>query len=202
MQIEALLFDLGKVLVDFDMETSVGSMIASCGIPREEFEEVFWDEKWLSGYERGDISSEEFHRYLCDSGGLEMDFRQFCESWSSVFRPGVLVSESLLKALGARYPLILVSNTNPVHASFIRHNYTVFNHFEHLVLSHEVGSLKPDRRIYEHAVAASGKPADKLFFTDDREENIVAAREMGIHAHRFVSEARLVEALKSAGVQF
>jgi glucose-1-phosphatase len=202
MPIEALLFDLGKVLVDFDMKTTVQSMFDCCGVPREKFEEVFWDEKWICGYERGDISSEEFHQYLCDSGDLKMDFGQFCDTWSSVFRPGVLVSESLLKALKARYPLILVSNTNPVHASFIRENYTVLNYFEHLIFSHEVRSLKPDRKIYERAVAASGKPADKLFFTDDREENIVAAREMGIEAHRFVSEERLVETLKNLGIHF
>src|SRR5689334_9896383 len=99
MPIEALLFDLGKVLVDFDMQNSVQSMLACSGLSRERFEEVFWNKKWICGYERGDISSEEFHQYLCDSGGLTMDFGQFCDAWSSVFRPGVMVSESLLKQL-------------------------------------------------------------------------------------------------------
>ena len=119
MQIEAILFDLGKVLVDFDMQIGLRSMLACSTIPRDEFEHVIWNKKWLGGYERGDISTEEFHQYLCDSGSLNMGLLEFCDTWSSVFRPGVLVSESLLKSLRARYPLVLVSNTNPVHAGFI-----------------------------------------------------------------------------------
>ena len=200
MKIEALLFDLGKVLIDFDMETGIRSMAARCSITRDKFEEVLWNKKWIRGYERGEISTEQFHRYLCDSGSLNMDLSQFRETWSSIFLPGLIVSEGLLPALKRNYPLILISNTNQGHAEFIRSNYGVFTHFTHLIFSYEVGSLKPDRRIYEHAIAASGKPPDRLFFTDDREENILAAREMGIRAHRFVSEAKLVEELRDLGI--
>ena len=77
----------------------------------------------------------------------------------------------------------------------------MFDYFDHLVFSYEVGLLKPDPKIFEHAIAASNRPAEALFFTDDREENIVAAAALGMHAHQFVSEAKLVEALLQAGVE-
>jgi HAD superfamily hydrolase (TIGR01509 family) len=106
----------------------------------------------------------------------------------------------LLAYLKRRYPLILVSNTNEAHIDFIRSNYRVLEHFDHHIFSYEVGSLKPDRKIFEHAIAASGFPAETLFFTDDREENVVAARNLGLHAHQFKTESALVNALAAAGV--
>ena len=64
-----------------------------------------------------------------------------------------------------------------------------------------IGSLKPDSKIYEAAIRVSGKRPEALFFTDDREENIEAALQMGIRAHLFRSLPGLVQALREHGVQ-
>lgn len=200
MKIEAILFDLGKVLIDFDMDTGVRALLACCSMPREKFEEILWDKAWIRRYERGEISTGEFHDYLCRRANLTMEFDQFRHTWSAVFAPGLMVSEQLLGALRREYPLILVSNTNEAHADYIRRNYPVFDYFDHHILSYEVGSLKPDAAIFRHAIAASKLPPEALFFTDDREENIVAAEALGIHGHRFVSESDLILALRDAGI--
>jgi len=198
---KAILFDLGKVLVDFNFETGVQALHAACSISRNRLEEVLWDENWIRRYERGEISTSEFHAYLRETADLGMDLPDFCETWSSVFLPDLLVSEDLLLALKRKYPLILVSNTNELHIDFVRTNYRVLDYFDHHVLSYEVGSLKPDRKIFEYAIAVSGHEPEALFFTDDREENIVAARQLGMHAHQFKTELQLMDALHQAGVE-
>ena len=201
MKIEAILFDLGKVLVDFNFETGVQALHAACSISRARLEEVLWDENWIRRYERGDISTREFHAYLRETADLKLDLAGFCQTWSSVFLPDLILSEDLLLALKSKYPLILVSNTNEAHIDFVRANYRVLDYFDHRILSYEVGSLKPDREIFEHAIAISGQPAEALFFTDDREENISAAKRLGMHAHQFKTESQLVDALQQAGVE-
>jgi glucose-1-phosphatase len=201
VKIEAVLFDLGKVLIDFNFESSVQALHSCCSISRERLEEVLWDASWIRRYELGEISTTQFHDYLCSSASLEMPFQDFCRTWSSVFIPEPLVSEDLLATLKRTYPLILVSNTNEAHVDYIRTHYRVLDYFDHHVFSYEVGSLKPDRKIFEDAIAASGHPAEALFFTDDREENVLAARQLGIHAHRFRTEPVLVDALRSAGIR-
>ena len=201
MKIEALLFDLGKVLIDFNFETGVEALHASCSISRDRFEQVLWDKAWIRRYERGEISTMEFHEYLCRTADLKMALPAFRETWSSVFLPDLLVSENLLAELKRTYPLILVSNTNEGHFEYIRSNYRVLDYFDRLVLSYEVGSLKPDRKIFEHAIAAANCPPEALFFTDDREENILAAGQLGIRAHQFASQSGLVAALQNAGVE-
>jgi putative hydrolase of the HAD superfamily len=201
VKIDALLFDLGKVLIDFNFETGVQALHASCSISRDRFEQVLWDETWIRSYERGEISTIQFHQYLCTTAKLTLPLPRFRETWSSVFLPGLMVSEDLLALLKRNYPMILVSNTNEAHFEFVRSKYRVLDYFNHHVLSYEVGSLKPDRKIFEHAIAAANRPAEALFFIDDREENILAARKLGIRAHQFKSEARLVAALQNAGVE-
>jgi len=200
VKIEAILFDLGKVLIDFNFETGLEALHNACSISRSRLEDVLWDENCIRRYERGEISTRDFHLYLRETADLNMDLEVFCRTWSSVFLPGLIVSEHLLAALKRNYPLILVSNTNEAHIDFVRANYSVLNYFDHYVLSYEVGSLKPDRKIFERAISVSGRKAGSLFFTDDREENIVAATQLGIHAHQFKTESQLVAALQQAGV--
>jgi FMN phosphatase YigB (HAD superfamily) len=201
VKIEALLFDLGKVLIDFNFETGVQALHASCSISRDQFEEVLWDETWIRSYERGEISTVQFYEYLRRTANLSMPLLRFRETWSSVFLPGLMVSEKLIASLKRNYPLILVSNTNEAHFEFVRSKYRVVDYFDHHVLSYKVGSLKPDRRIFEQAIAKANRPAETLFFIDDREENIVAARQFGIKTHQFKSEAGLVVALQDAGIE-
>jgi glucose-1-phosphatase len=199
--IEALLFDLGKVLVDFDFDIAIQRFLARTALPRKEFEQVALDSSWVRRYESGQIATAEFHEYLQEKGKLQMSPDEFHEAWSSVFLPGTIVPERLLATLKASYPLILVSNTNESHARFIAQHYSVFEYFDHKIFSHVVGSLKPDRKIYEAAIAAAGKPPESLFFTDDRLENIEMALELGIHAHQFQSVPKLVNELQKRGVR-
>jgi putative hydrolase of the HAD superfamily len=200
MMIEALLFDLGKVLVDFDFDLGMRRFIARTSLAPEEFKSIILEQTWVRRYEHGDISSADYHRYLREKGKLEMSIQEFHEAWSAVFLPGLIVPEQLLANLKERYPLILVSNTNESHADFIARNYRVLEYFDHTIFSHEVGSMKPDRRIYDAAIAAAGKPPEALFFTDDRPENIESAAKLGIRAHQFQSVAELVNALRNHGV--
>ena len=201
MKIEAILFDLGKVLVDFNFETGLQALHSACSISRSRLEDVLWDENCIRRYERGEISTSEFHTYLRETADLKMDLDGFCRTWSSVFLPDLIVSEQLLAALKRNYPLILVSNTNELHIDFVRSNYRVLDYFDHYVLSYEVGALKPERKIFEHAIAVSGRRAESLFFTDDREENIAAATQLGINSHQFTTVPELVAALQQVGVE-
>ena len=201
MTIEALLFDMGKVLVDFDFDRGLERFGARTPLSAEEFRSIILDHEWVGRYEHGRISSADYLRYLRDAGRLEMTLEEFHEAWSSIFLPGLIIPEELLSNLKARYPLILVSNTNQSHADFVARNYSVLDYFDHKIFSHEVGSMKPDRKIYDAAIAVAGKPPGALFFTDDREENVESAARLGIRTHQFHSVLKLVKALQNNGVQ-
>ena len=201
MGIEAILFDLGHVIVDFEMNDCVGTMTSRCALGREEFEKVLWDTGWIRRYERGELSTRDFHAFLCREAGLRMDYEEFHHCWSDVFAPELIVPERLLARLRDGYPLVLISNTNEAHAEHIRRNYRVFDFFEHRIFSYEVGSLKPDHKIFECAIRAAGRRPESLLFIDDRAENIAAGRELGMRTHLFESLTGLERALQKAGVE-
>ena len=201
MRIEAILFDLGRVIVDFDMRECESALASRSDLDREAFLAVLWDSGWIRRYERGEISSEEFHQFLNMTGALKMSFAEFRHVWSEVFDPNPILPTAFLSSLARRYVMTLVSNTNEVHANHIRRNYDVFDYFTHHILSYEVGALKPDPKIFEAAIKATGNPPEAVLFIDDREENIVAGRAHGMQVHQFFSTSGLLQAFEEMGIE-
>ena len=74
MKIQALLFDLGKVLIDFNFDTGIRALHACCSVSREKFDQVLWDETWICRYERGEASPrrERMLRILAFIAGTEV----------------------------------------------------------------------------------------------------------------------------------
>lgn len=200
MKFSAILFDLGRVIVHFDMSGCEATLASKASVDPDELLRILWDTGSARSYERGEISSGQFHDFVKAEAGLDMGFDEFMKCWTEVFDPVPILPGHFLPTLSTRFPMILVSNTNEAHANYIRDNYDVFAHFRNLVLSYEVGSLKPDRRIFDRAIEVSGFPPEELLFIDDREENILAARELGIEAHHFQGVDPLVRLFDSAGV--
>jgi putative hydrolase of the HAD superfamily len=198
--ISGILFDLGKVLVDFDMTGCESTLAAHSRLDRAGLVAALWDSGWPYRYERGEVTADEFHRYLIDSVGLSMDFRSFMKCWTEVFDPTPILPDHVLPTLAALFPMTLVSNTNQAHAEFVRDNYNVFPFFQNLVLSYQVGALKPEPRIFEYAIEVAGHPPDRLLMIDDRPENVEAAASLGLHTHRFESFRGLRECMHDFGV--
>lgn len=202
MAIEVLAFDLGRVIVNFDMDRVVTGLLEHTAVERRELERVLWETGWIRRYETGRISTPEFHQYLCREAGVEVSLEGFQSIWCSVFDSELLTSPELLARLHARYPTVLVSNTNEAHAQFIERTYGFFPSFHHKVFSHEVGSLKPAPEMFLRAIDVSGAPPEAVFYTDDRAENVEAARLHGMRAFLFRSEDDLRANLLGVGVQF
>jgi putative hydrolase of the HAD superfamily len=122
---------------------------------------------------------------------LHCTYEEFCGIWSSIFLPETLIPEDLLRGIASRYRLVLLSNTNAIHFEMIRENYPLLRHFHALVLSYEVGAMKPSPLFYAKAVEAAGCLPEECFFTDDIPEYVEGARRYGIDAVQFQSAAQI-----------
>ena len=202
VQIQAILFDLGRVILDFDMADCESTLASNSDLDQEEFLRVLWDTGRIRQYECGKLTTSEFYEYLCREGGLRMDYDDFYRSWSDVFRPEPILSAPFLTELANRYTMVLISNTNEAHADYIRRHYDVFDCFEHHILSYQVGALKPDPKIFEAAIEVTGHHPAAVLFIDDREENVAAGAELGMQTHRFESVAGLHRLFNDLGVDF
>src|ERR1017187_2309979 len=140
--IKALVFDLGKTLVPFDFKHGYALLEKRCPYPAAEIPKRIGATDLVIRFESGQVGSREFVEQLCGVLDLEMSYQEFRAIWFSIFLPGTLVDESWLAALGERYPLVLLSNTNPMHFEMLEANYPILRLFEHRVLSYQVSAMK------------------------------------------------------------
>jgi len=103
-----------------------------------------------------------------------------------------------LPLLARRHRLVLLSNTNALHAAhFTRQFARELGHFQALVFSHEVRARKPDAAIYLACQErADCRPGD-ILFVDDREENVATARSLGWEAIHYQPMAGLPDRLRA-----
>lgn len=200
--IKTIIFDLGKVIVPFDLRRGYAALQPHCSYPAEEIPKRLSKSDLVVQFEAGQISKEEFVRQLSDLLGITVDYTGFCEAWSAIFFPETIVPDSLLKALRRRYRLVLLSNTNAIHWEMIRDRYPELKNFHAYVLSHEVGAMKPSPKIYQAAIEAAGCRPEECFFTDDIPDFVEGARKAGIDAVQFTGVENLERELRARSVEW
>jgi putative hydrolase of the HAD superfamily len=196
----AIIFDLGGVIVPLDFPRAYAAIAALSPYPAADIPQRIRVSGLVERYETGQLTSPDFVKQLSDVLGIQISYEQFCDLWSTLFRPDPLIPESLFADLSARYPLVLLSNTNEIHFENIRARFPLLRHFHHLVLSYEVGAAKPSPRIYEAAVARAGCRAEECFFTDDVPAYVEGAKAAGIDAVRFLDHLQLQSELRARGI--
>ncbi len=100
------------------------------------------------------------------------------------------------RELSASHKIILGSNACAPWQRRIFERDGVTDLFDHLFISSEMGIRKPDRAFFEHILDALGVEAESILFIDDKERNIIAAREVGMDALRCDSTQQVLPDLK------
>ena len=114
-----------------------------------------------------------------DDAAADRAYEEYEATWPAMMR---LFDESLavLAAVQARYPLILLTNGNTVHQRMKIEAHDLARWFRHVVVSEEVGLVKPDPAIFAHAIAPLGAlPEAALHIGDMRSQDIAGARAAG-----------------------
>jgi putative hydrolase of the HAD superfamily len=201
----ALIFDLGNVVAFFDYMRACERFGAHLGLSGENFRDRILDRGFqplMVEFESGRIAPEDFAHKVMAMGGLDLSYQGFVFDWQDIFWLNEPVA-ALIRFLKSRgYPLLLGSNTNVLHAAHFRRQFAdTLNRLNHIIVSYEVGSMKPDRRFYEACVVAAGKSAGSCVFIDDLEENVDGARRAGLTGLHYVDTPALIADLRRLGVE-
>jgi FMN phosphatase YigB (HAD superfamily) len=199
--IKTIIFDLGRVIVNFDFQRGYNRMAQLCSYPAEDIPARIGSCDLVTRFESGQVEPEDFVQELSALLELNVDYREFCDIWSSIFLPETLIPESLLERLKSSYRLVLLSNTNAIHWEMISAHYPLLKHFDERVLSYRVGALKPDPKIYRAAIDAAECAPEECFFTDDIAAYVEGARRHGIDAVQFQNRAQIENELRQRGVE-
>ena len=119
MKIEALIFDLGNVVIRFDWQTAEGRLRARSGSgtssPREDMKGL------ISRFEVGEISQEMFVSMAAAAIGFQGDEQEFIAIFNSIFSRNPSMERSI-QQLAGRFPIYLLSNTSELHLSYLKQN--------------------------------------------------------------------------------
>ncbi len=199
---DALLFDLGRVVLDIDFSKVVACWAGHAGCEPAHLAGRFsWRDEFYRQHEKGEISDAEFFAALRALLGVELSDAQFLEGWNEIFAGEMPGIAPLLQRAAQRLPLYAFSNTNAAHVEHFSETYAgVLGHFREIFLSSAIGLRKPDAAAYDHVVKAIGVPASRIVFFDDLAENIDGARACGLTAVHVTSPDDVAHALAALGI--
>ena len=199
---DALLFDLGRVVLDIDFGKVVACWAGHAGCEPAHLAGRFsWRDEFYQRHEKGEISDAEFFAALRELFGIRISDAQFLEGWNNIFAGEMLGISKLLARAARRLPLYAFSNTNNAHVEHFSVAYAdVLGHFREIFLSSAIGFRKPDAEAYDHVVKEIGVPAGRIVFFDDLAENIEGAKARGLLAVHVKSSADVAEALDALGI--
>jgi putative hydrolase of the HAD superfamily len=205
MHERALIFDYGNVVAFFDYMKACERFGKMLGLSAVDFRDLIMGRgfgEMHARFECGQIAPENFAADLMAHTGLSLPYDDFVAVWQDIF----WLNESIARLIGffksRGYTLLLGSNTNVLHASFFRRQFApTLDLLDHLVLSYEVGHMKPDERFYAACASASGRAPAACVFIDDLAENIEGARTAGMTGLLYVDTPKLIADLHGLGIE-
>ena len=197
--LQAIVFDLGNVLIRVDEARARARFAARTGKTDQEIERYFHTTPHAAELALGKLAGRRFYRIVSKDLGFDGTYEEFAEIWSDIFDP-IEPMVKLASALATRLPRVILSNTNAIHVERIFADYPFLQEFDEHVLSHEVGFLKPDAAIYRLTLEKCGVEPERTLFVDDLSANVEGARAVGMRAIQFESSEQVRRELTKLGV--
>jgi FMN phosphatase YigB (HAD superfamily) len=182
MKTEIVVFDLGKVLVDFDYSIAVSRIAGRSRLAPAEVERFFFHSPLLVDYESGRLTRQAFFEQAQQATGFRGGLEEFGGFFADIFTEiaPMIGLHATLRRRGCQ--TFIFSNTNDLAVEHIRRNFPFFRDFDGYVYSYEVGAMKPEAKIYESLETLTGRQGREILYLDDRPENVTAGAERGWRA--------------------
>jgi epoxide hydrolase-like predicted phosphatase len=185
VHIQAVYFDIGGVLLRTEDRAPRDNLAARLGISRDELNDlVFAGEQGLRA-QRGQINADELWESVRQTLHLP---REVLPQVKQEFFGGDRLDTDLLdtiRSLHRRYKTGIISNATDDTRPVIEGRWGMADAFDAIILSAEVGVMKPDARIFHVALQALGVQPSEAVFVDDFPQNVEGARATGMHAIQF-----------------
>lgn len=181
--VEALLFDLGGVVLEVDFARMFARWAQHAGQEPAAIRARFSFDESYARHERGEISASEYFSSLRASLGIDLSDAQFADGWTRIYVGVIPGVPDLLRSLAARIPLYAFTNSNPTHMSVCAPTFAeTLEHFRRVFVSSDLGVRKPEPEAFARIATAIGVPLDRILFFDDTADNVRGALAVGMQA--------------------
>ena len=177
-----IVFDLGKVLVDFDYSIAVSRIAERSHRPPREVERFFFYSPLLLDYESGRLTRQDFFEQSRLATGFRGTMEEFGDFFADIFTEIPPMIELHAELRQQNIPTYIFSNTNDLAVEHISRNFPFFRNFDGYIYSYEVGAMKPDAKIYEALEGLTRRRGGEIVYLDDRPENVAGGAARGWQA--------------------
>jgi len=197
--VTTILFDLGGVILDLDMQRTFDRFAELAQMSLEEITHKISTDPVFGRFERGMISSEEFRDHLSGVIGDEVSITELDKAWCAMLMGLPRLRLETINNLRPAYTTAVLSNTNAIHVNefnkivekeFPGDSFNKF--FDKVYYSHQLHLSKPDPVIYEVVLNDLEKQPNEVLFIDDTYENIESANRMGMRTWHLTNQADLI----------
>ena len=197
---KAVIFDIGNVLLEWQPERFYDRVLTSRAHRERLFAEV--DLHGMNDrIDRGAPFRDTIYAEAEKHPEHRDAIRMWHDRWIEMARPAIEPSWTILRHLRARgVPVFALSNFGIGSFAYAETVYPILGEFDRRYISGHMGVIKPETRIYEMVEEDCGLMGADLFFTDDRADNIEAARARGWQTHLFDGPEGLAAALRDLGL--
>lgn len=197
---DAVVFDLGKVLVDFDYSIAARRLAAGGRVGAAAVQALIDHSPLLFRFETGLIDRGQFYKEVCAATGFAGSLPEFGRVFADIFTeiPPMVALQRRLRERGV--PTFIFSNTNDIAIGHIRENFPFFAGFDAYVLSYEHRAMKPQAALYEVVERVTGRRGGRLAYLDDRLENVEAGRARGWEVIHHTDPAASLARLQQLGL--
>lgn len=182
----AVIFDLGGVLVDWDPRYLFRKVMPGRETEMEAFLAEVCSPEWNHQQDAGRSVAEAIEVAVREHPEAAELVRLYFDRWPEMLGGAIEGTVAILEELDERgVPLYAITNWAAETFPHARERFDFLDRFRDIVVSGELGIVKPDPRIFRHLMERHDLVASELIFTDDHEPNVLAARELGMTAHHF-----------------
>ncbi|MBI1495157.1 HAD-IA family hydrolase [Halocynthiibacter styelae] len=199
MAVEAVIFDIGNVLIEWQPERFYDSEIGEAR-RREMFAQIDLHDM-NNDVDLGGPFRETIYGTADKYPKWRNEIRMWHDRWFELATPAIDHSVHLLRALRAKgVTVFALTNLGDEIFARAQKHYTFLQDFDQFYVSGEMKLVKPDDAIYAAVEAACGHAPDTLLFADDRQENLDAASARGWQTHHFQHPQGWADRLVSEGL--
>lgn len=196
---EAVIFDIGNVLIEWNPERFYDWQIG-----RAQREALFAEvdlHEMNNLIDAGGLFKETIYDWADRHPDWADEIRMWHDNWIEMASPRIEHSITLLRRLRAKgVPVFALTNFGIHSFAYAQSQYDFLTEFDRAYVSGHMGVIKPDPKIYEMVEADCGIAPERLIFTDDRADNIAQAAARGWQVHQFKGPEGWAQALRTAGL--
>jgi len=179
MKPKVIVFDLGKVLLDFDYSIAARRVAAQSAMPADQVYQFFDCSPLLYRYETGLMTDAQFFDEVRKATGFRGSFDEFSQFFADIFWPIEPMVQLQATVRKQGIPTYIFSNTNDLAIGHIRRNFPFYANFDGYIYSYEHGAMKPNAKLYEVMERQAGRRGSDILYLDDRAENVAAGAARG-----------------------